>query len=195
MMLRRICVFCGASKGNNASYEAAARRLGRELADRGTGLVFGGSNIGLMGALADAAKDAGGYVIGVIPQALVEKEVAHKGLSDLRIVSSMHERKAMMAELSDAFVALPGGFGTFEEWFEVVTWSQLGLHTKPCFLLNIEGYYDRFLDMIAHAEKEGFLPRGYRHYVRSARSVADLFEQLDHWHPVQGERYLTRSDT
>jgi hypothetical protein len=139
------------------AYGAAAVSLGRGLAARGLGLVYGGSNIGLMRLLADAAIEGGGEVIGVIPQQLVDRERAHRGLTDLRIVRSMHERKALMADLADAFVALPGGYGTLDEFCEVLTWAQLGLHNKPCALLNVAGYYDGLLALFARARREGFL--------------------------------------
>jgi uncharacterized protein (TIGR00730 family) len=145
MNLRRVCVFCGSSTGTSPAYRNAAERLASEMTARGIGLVFGGGCVGLMGIVADAVLAAGGHAIGVIPHAMVAREIAHHGLPDLRIVSSMHERKAMMAELSDAFLALPGGFGTFEEFFEVVTWTQLGLHRKRCGLLNVKGFYDPLL--------------------------------------------------
>src|SRR5437773_3373871 len=135
--VRRVCVFCGSNRGVRAEYSDAARVMGELLARRGIGAVYGGGNVGLMGVLADSALATGGEVIGVIPESLMEWEVAHQGLTELRVVGSMHERKALMADLSDAFIALPGGFGTFEEFCEVVTWSQLGLHAKPCGLLNV----------------------------------------------------------
>ena len=136
--MRRVCVFCGSSIGNQPAYREAAEAMGALLAERGIGLVYGGGNVGLMGVIADAVLASGGDVIGVIPQSLADREIAHTGITDLRVVDSMHTRKAMMAELSDAFIAMPGGVGTFEEFFEVVTWTQLGLHRKPCGLLNVE---------------------------------------------------------
>src|ERR1043165_174167 len=142
---RRVCVFCGSSPGARPEYRQAAEAMGRLLASRRIGLVYGGGNVGLMGLLADAALSAGGEVIGVIPRHLDAREVAHRGLPDLRVVASMHERKALMADLSDAFIALPGGLGTLEEMFEILTWAQLGLHRKPCGLLNVLGYFDRLL--------------------------------------------------
>jgi uncharacterized protein (TIGR00730 family) len=153
----RICVFCGSSPGNHPLYAEHAAAFGRFLAARGIGLVYGGAQLGLMGVLANAALDAGGHVTGVIPQAMVDREIVHRGVSELRVVSSMHERKAQMAELSDAFVALPGGIGTFEELFEVWTWSQLGLHTKPCGVLNVRGFYDGLSSFLDHVSSEGFL--------------------------------------
>jgi uncharacterized protein (TIGR00730 family) len=157
MPLSRLCVFCGSSSGSSPHYAAAASRFGRLLAARGIGLVYGGGSVGLMGAVADGALEAGGDVIGVIPEALMKREIGHAGVPDMRVVGSMHERKALMAELSDAFVALPGGIGTFEEFFEVWTWSQLGLHAKPCALLNVGGYYDGLLAFLEHATSERFL--------------------------------------
>jgi len=154
---KRICVFCGSSHGSNPVYADAAKNVGSELARRGIGLVYGGGNVGLMGVIADAVLAGGGHVIGVIPEALMAKEVGHRGLPDLRVVKTMHERKALMAELSDAFVALPGGIGTFEEFFEIVTWAQLGLHSKPCALLNVNGFYDPLLRLLDHAIEEHFV--------------------------------------
>src|SRR5512146_3528339 len=155
--MRRICVFCGSSSGVRPVYRAAAERVGRYLAERGIGVVFGGGKVGLMGALADAALTAGGEVVGVIPGHLMAREVGHNGLTKMHVVGSMHERKAMMADLSDAFIALPGGYGTFEEFCEVLTWSQLGLHRKPCGLLNVEDYYSPLLEMFDHAVAEQFV--------------------------------------
>lgn len=154
--MRRICVFCGSSPGKRDVYLKAAQELGALLAQEGIGLVYGGACVGLMGAVADAALSAGGEVIGVIPQGLMEREVAHKGLTELRVVGSMHERKALMAELSDGFIALPGGIGTLEELFEIWTWAQLGSHEKPCALLNVAGYYDRLLTFVDFTVDEGF---------------------------------------
>ena len=158
----RICVFCGSSPGRGASYLASARAFGELLAREGIGLVYGGAAIGLMGAVADAARAHGGEVIGVIPQALVTHEVAHSGLDDLRVVSSMHERKALMAELADGFVALPGGIGTLEELFEVWTWAQLGLHGKPCALLDVDGFYAGLSAFLEHVVEQKFLRPEHR---------------------------------
>ncbi len=155
--MQRVCVFCGSSPGADPLYMQVAQGVGALLAQRGIGLVYGGAQVGLMGAVADGALSAGGDVIGVIPHSLVRKEVAHSGLGDLRIVSSMHERKALMSDLSDGFLALPGGCGTFEEFFEVVTWAQIGIHRKPCALLNVAGYYDPLLDLLHHAVAERFV--------------------------------------
>lgn len=162
MALRRVCVYAGSKPGGLPAYATAARELARRLADSGIGIVFGGGRVGLMGALADAALDAGGEVVGVIPGHLVHSEVAHRTVTDLRIVGSMHERKALMAELSDAFIALPGGTGTLEEMVEMVTWAQLGLHRKPCGLLNVSGYYDSLLAFLDYAVHESFLAPSHR---------------------------------
>lgn len=155
--MNRICVFCGSSPGARPEYLQAAEQLGHIMARRNIGLVYGGAKVGMMGKIADAVLEKGGEVIGIIPKGLVEKEVAHTGLSDLRIVKSMHERKAMMAELSDGFIAMPGGLGTIEELFEVLTWSQIGIHDKPCGLLNVEGYYEKLMDFVQHTVEEEFV--------------------------------------
>jgi uncharacterized protein (TIGR00730 family) len=155
--VRRLCVFCGASTGRLAAYADATRSLGAAAAARGVGIVYGGGRVGLMGALADGALAAGGEVVGVIPQALVDRELAHPGLSELHVVGSLHERKATMAELADAFAALPGGFGTLDELLEQLTWSQLGLHAKPVGLLDVEGYWRPLIALARHATDEGFV--------------------------------------
>ena len=155
--MRRICVFCGASSGRLPAYAAAARSLGATLAGRGLGLVYGGGRVGLMGAVADAALAGGGEVIGVIPQELVDRELAHAGLTELHIVSSLHERKARMADLADGFIALPGGFGTLDELLEQLTWSQLGLHAKPIGLFDVEDYWRPLIALARHATEEGFV--------------------------------------
>lgn len=163
--MQRVCVFCGSSPGARPIYVQAARQLGRTLARQGLTLIYGGARVGTMGQLAQAALEAGGHVIGVIPHALVQMEVAHTELPDLRVVGSMHERKALMADLADAFVALPGGLGTIEEFFEVLCWSQLGLHTKPCGLLNVDGYYDRLTAFLDHSVQEQFVQAAHRDLV------------------------------
>jgi uncharacterized protein (TIGR00730 family) len=163
--LKRICVFCGSNSGSRAIYVQAAAQLGRLLAARGIGVVYGGSHVGLMGALADAALAGGGDVIGVIPQALFDKEVAHRGLTDLRVVGSMHERKALMADLAGGFIAMPGGYGTLDEFCEVLTWSQLGIQQKPCAILNVAGFFDNFLAQLDRTVEEGFLSTLHREYV------------------------------
>jgi uncharacterized protein (TIGR00730 family) len=164
--MANLCVFCGSRAGNDPSYAEAARRLGAGIAARGWGLVYGGGHVGLMGVLADAARQAGGHVIGVIPRALVEKELAHAGLEDLRVVASMHERKALMASLADAFLALPGGYGTLEELFEIVTWAQLNFHAKPILLLNTAGYFDSLLNWVDHAIAAGLIRSKHRNLLR-----------------------------
>ena len=160
--MTRLCVFCGSSVGSNPAYAEAAVTLGSLLARRGIGLVYGGGNVGLMGVIADAALAAGGEVIGVIPTALADREVAHHGVTELRVVDSMHTRKAMMADLSDAFIAMPGGVGTFEEFFEAITWTQLGLHRKACGLLNVAGFYTPLAAFIDQAVSDGFIKPVHR---------------------------------
>ena len=172
--MRRIAVFCGSSEGRDPVYVEAARALGRALAAAERGLVYGGASVGLMGAVADAALEAGGEVVGVIPQALVDRELAHPRLTELHVVGSMHERKALMVELADGFVALPGGLGTVDELAEAITWSQLGIHGKPCALLNVAGYWDAFLAFADHARDEGFV----RPHHRSAILVEERPEAL-----------------
>lgn len=176
--LNRICVYCGSRNGSRPAYVQAARDLGAALARRGIGLVFGGGRVGLMGVLADSVLAGGGSVTGVIPRALVSREIAHLDLKDLRIVNSMHERKALMAELADAFIALPGGVGTFEEILEILTWSQLRLHAKPCGLLNVENFYDPLLKFLDHAIAEEFIPAGQREALVVQSDVEKLLDLL-----------------
>ena len=176
--LARVCVFCGSSAGLKPEYREAAEAFARELAARQIGLVFGGGGIGLMGHVADAVLAAGGHAIGVIPDALLAREVGHSGLPDLRVVGSMHERKALMADLSDAFVALPGGFGTFEELCEAITWTQLGLHQKPCGLLNVDGFYDPLLALFDGAVRSGFISQDNRHLVFATDDPRALLDHL-----------------
>ena len=176
--MQRVCVFCGSSPGADPLYMRVAREVGVLLAERGLGLVYGGAQVGLMGAVADGALSAGGKVIGIIPQSLVRKEVAHGGLEDLRVVGSMHERKAQMADLSDGFLALPGGCGTFEEFFEAVTWAQIGIHRKPCALLNVAGYYDPLLALIEHAVTEDFAPANRRPGIVTDTDAERLLDTL-----------------
>jgi uncharacterized protein (TIGR00730 family) len=172
--LRRLCVFCGSSTGHNPAYRRLADQLGRTLAQRGVGLVFGGGRVGLMGAVADGALAGGGEVIGVMPQALIDREIGHRGLTELRIVGSMHERKALMAELSDGFVALPGGIGTLEELFEMWTWAQLGLHAKPCGLLDSDGFFGPLVGFLDQLVASGFVQPQYRAILHTAGSPEDL---------------------
>jgi uncharacterized protein (TIGR00730 family) len=192
-MARRICVFCGSSPGARQCYLAAASSLAKLLVARGISIVYGGSKVGLMGALADAALDAGGEVIGVIPRALIAKEVAHRRLSDLRVTESMHERKALMAELSDAFIALPGGYGTFEEFCEVLTWTQLGLQRKPCGILNVEGYYDHLLRLFDHAVAEQFLKPAHRQMVVADSDPESLIHRLLEHEVPQVDKWIGRA--
>lgn len=190
--LRHICVFCGSSKGTDPAHLAAAQEVGREFAQRGIALVYGGGNVGLMGALADAALAAGGHVIGVIPEALLAKEVGHRGLPDLRVVKTMHERKALMAELSDGFIALPGGFGTFEEFFEVLTWSQLGLHAKPCGVLNVAGFFDPLLQLLDHVVAEGFVRAAHRELVLADEASDRLLARMQQFEPPPVHKWIDR---
>ena len=192
--LRRICVFCGSSVGSRPAYLNAARELGRRLAERGLGIVFGGGKVGLMGVLADAALAAGGEAIGVIPEALVAREIAHNGLTELRVVRSMHERKTLMADLADAFIALPGGYGTFEEFFEAVTWTQLGIHRKPCGLLNVDGYYDALLVLLDRAVSDGFIHEVNRPLVLDAPDVPTLLEKLEAFSPAAAELRIDKAE-
>jgi uncharacterized protein (TIGR00730 family) len=177
-MLRRICIFCGSSSGRRSVYEQAVQHVGRLLALRGIELVYGGGNVGLMGTLANACLESGGRVIGVITQSLVDQEVAHPGLTELRVVRSMHERKFLMAELSDAFMALPGGYGTWEELFEMLTWSQLGIHRKACAILNVNGYYDALLKMADKAVDEGFLRGANRDLLLADADPGRLMDRM-----------------
>lgn len=177
-MRKRFCIFCGSSSGSRPSYAKAAASLAEQLVAKQISIVYGGGRVGLMGALADAALKQGGEVIGVIPRVLVEKEVAHGGLTELRIVESMHQRKALMAQLADGFIAMPGGFGTFEEFCEILTWTQLGLQRKPCGILNVEGYYDPLLKLFDHAVDEKFLKAEHRKLVIADESVESLVGRM-----------------
>jgi len=181
--LKRLCVFCGSSFGVNPAYVKAAIDLGNAIAKRNICLVYGGARVGLMGEIASTVIRAKGEVIGVIPKDLVDKEVAHGGLSDLRIVESMHERKALMAELSDGFIALPGGFGTIEEIFEVITWAQLSFHDKPCGFLNINGYYDHLIKFIDHSLKENFIVPEHRAMILIDDDPESLLEKFLNYEP------------
>lgn len=185
-MIRRVAVFCGSSSGNSGSYTAAAQEVGALLGRHGLDLVYGGGRVGLMGAVADACLEAGGRVIGVIPQALADREVAHRNLTRLHIVGSMHERKALMAELSDAFLALPGGHGTWDELFEALTWTQLGIQHKPCGLLNVAGYYDSMIAMIEKALADGFIRPEHRGLLLHDSGVSRLLDRLTRT-PVAGD--------
>jgi uncharacterized protein (TIGR00730 family) len=190
--VKRVCVFCGSSPGANPIYMETASRVGALLAERDLGLVYGGGNVGLMGAVADSVLAAGGEVIGIIPASLVEREVAHRGLPDLRIVNSMHERKAQMEALAEGFLALPGGIGTFEEFFEILTWAQLRLHSKPCALLNVAGYYDPVLTLLDHAVTERFLRPEHRRIVLADTDPARLLDAMAIYQPPQIEKWIPR---
>jgi len=179
----RLCVFCGSSAGGRPGYADAARRLGAELVARGIGLVYGGGKVGLMGVLADAVLTQGGEAIGIIPEPLVARELAHRGLTELRIVGSMHERKATMAALADGFIALPGGFGTLEETFEILTWAQLGIHAKPVGVLNVEGYWDGLRQLVGQAVAEGFVRPEYAELLMFAETPAVLLDRFAAWRP------------
>jgi uncharacterized protein (TIGR00730 family) len=193
--MRRVCVFCGSSPGANLQYAEVAKKLGALLARRGLGLVYGGGNVGLMGMLADAVLNGGGHVIGVIPQALVDLEVAHAGLSDLRVVSSMHERKALMADLADGFIALPGGIGTLEEFCEILTWAQLGLHQKPCGLINVAGYFDHLVAFLDHSVSERFLRPEHRGMVLADVDAESLLDRFVAYRPSPLAKWIDRSGT
>jgi len=190
--MKKVCVFCGSSQGSRPEYRIAAEQMAVELVRRNIGLVYGGTHVGLMGVLADAVLKAGGEVQGVIPENLMAREVGHKGLTKLHVVRSMHQRKALMADLSDAFVALPGGFGTLEEFCEVVTWAQLGLHAKPCGVLNVMGYYSPLLAMFDHAVQERFLKPENRALVLARESPTELLQALEGWRPIHVEKWLSR---
>ncbi len=177
--MRRVCVYAGSRAGLRPEYVDAARALGTEIARRGIGIVYGGAGVGMMGALADAALDAGGKVIGVAPRRAFPDEVSHASLTEMRIVGSMHRRKAVMTDLSDAFIALPGGFGTLDELFEAITWAQIGLHQKPIGLLNVEGYYDTLLAFVEHALEEGFIGAAHRSLICVEDTPAALLDQLE----------------
>jgi len=191
--MRRICVFLGSNPGTNPNYLATTRALGAEIARRGLTTVYGGAGVGLMGELADAALAAGGKVIGVIPESLRQKELAHKSLTDLRVVASMHERKALMAELADGFIALPGGLGTLEELCEVLTWAQLGFHKKPCGLLDVDGYYAPLCTFLDHAVAEGFIMAAHRAMLLCEASPAPLLDRFDTYTAPAITKWVTKT--
>jgi uncharacterized protein (TIGR00730 family) len=193
--IERICVFCGSSPGQQTVYVEQARTLGKAMAAKGIGLVYGAGGIGLMGAVADSVIESNGEVMGIIPFALATKERAHPQ-AEMRIVNTMHERKALMAELSDAFIALPGGFGTFEELMEIITWGQLGIHQKPIGVLNTAGYYDPLLAMIDRAVEEGFILPRYRNLIIVASDVEELLQKLFRYQPLEGiVQWIEMSET
>lgn len=189
--MHRLCVFCGSSTGGNPAFAESTRQMGRVLATRGIDVVYGGGNVGLMGVLADSVLEAGGRITGVIPHALVARELAHQGLTALHVVDSMHERKALMAELADGFLALPGGFGTLEEFAEAVTWTQLGLQAKPCGLLNVAGFYDGLLAFLAHALQQEFLRPTHSQIVVADADPVALLDRLSRWSPPAVTRWLS----
>ncbi len=192
--MKRICVFCGSSNGTQRVYSEAARAVGVALVHWSIGLVYGGGGIGLMSVVAEAVIKEGGEVIGVIPEALFNKEVAHQGLKDLRVVGSMHERKALMAELSDGFIALPGGYGTLEEFCEVLTWAQLGFHRKPCGILNVEGFYNPFLSFLDHAVSEGFVHELHRSLIVVERDPESLLRKMMSYKSPVLDRWIERDE-
>ena len=188
--IQRICVFCGSNAGRRPEYAEAAREMGRVLVERGIGLVYGGGNVGLMGIVADTVLAGGGEVVGVIPEALMAREVGHAGLTRIHVVRTMHERKAMMADHADGFVALPGGYGTFEEFCEVLTWSQLGIHPKPCGLLNVDGYYDPLLALFDRGVDEGFIPPQHRALVIEETDPARLLDSFAAFRPPTTSKWI-----
>ena len=193
MSLKSVCVFCGASPGARPIYHEDAAQLGRHIAERGLTLVYGGGAVGLMGVVADAALAAGGEVIGIIPQSLERAEIGHKGLTRLEVVDGMHARKARMAELADAFIALPGGLGTLEELFEVWTWGQLGYHAKPLGLLEVDGFYARLTDFLDHLVAERFVREQHRAILQVSASPAELLARLDAWQPTAVPKWVERT--
>lgn len=192
--MKSVCVFCGSSMGLKPTYQLAAQAMGKALAQQGIELVYGGGNVGLMGEIADAVLAAGGKAIGVMPEALVAKEIAHNGLTKLHIVKSMHERKALMSDLSDAFVALPGGYGTLDEFCEMLTWTQLGLQQKPCGLLNVDGYYDNLIAMFDRAVSEQFLRKENRLLVLEEQDPVRLLDLLANYQPIVVPKWIERSE-
>jgi uncharacterized protein (TIGR00730 family) len=192
--MKSVCVYCGSSFGVKPVYTEAAKAFGRALVAAGLTLVYGGGRVGLMGVIADEVLSAGGSVVGVIPELLVSKEVGHEGLTELHIVPDMHKRKKMMADLSDAFVALPGGAGTLEELFEVYTWAQLGYHQKPIALFNIDGYYDPLISMLTHTVQEGFMQRTYFDILQIASDAGELIGKLKRYHPPGRDKWAEKRD-
>jgi uncharacterized protein (TIGR00730 family) len=193
--MNRICVFCASSIGNNKNYETAAYEVGKLLALKNIEVVYGGGNVGLMGTVANAALSHNGKVIGVIPEILMTKEVAHMNLTELHVVKNMHARKMMMHELSDGVITLPGGFGTFEEFFEMLTWAQLGVHSKPIALFNVDGYYDHLLKFIDHAVAEGLLKSVFRDMIIVSNDVRSIVEAMLHYIPPITGKWMSESDT
>ena len=193
--MKNICVYCGSNPGRLPEYRDAARLLGYEMAGRGLGLVYGGASIGVMGAVADAVLERGGQAVGVIPYSLATKEVSHDGLDELIVVDSMHERKAKMAELSDGFIALPGGWGTIEEIFEMLTWAQLGFHEKPCGLLNVAAYYDQLFAFLENSIEQQFVKQAYRPMIIMDEAPAVLLDRFDHYRAPQVKKWIGPEET
>ncbi len=193
--MKRICVFCGSNGGADPIFLETAGKVGEFLARENIELVFGGGRVGLMGKVADAVLENGGRVIGVIPEALAIKEVAHQGLTELHVVDSMHERKALMAELSDGFIALPGGFGTFEELCEIITWAQLGIHQKPCAVLNVNGFYDHLIAQIDLSVKQNFIRDEHRNLILVENGIEKLYEKMQNYEPPAIEKWIDKSST
>jgi len=191
--INRICVFCGTNTGSRPDYGAAARELGRILAEQGIELVYGGASVGIMGELADSVHEHGGHVTGIIPQQLMEKEAAHTGIANLIVVASMHQRKSQMADMSDGFIALPGGIGTLEGFFEILTWSQLGIHAKPSGILNVAGYFDGLTRFLDHAVKEGFLTEEHRSAIIMETDSGQLLERMQAYTAPEGEKLMGRT--
>jgi uncharacterized protein (TIGR00730 family) len=185
-----VCVFCGSNAGASPAYTAAAEIVGRGLAERGIRIVYGGGRVGLMGALADSARAAGGEVVGVMPQALIDREIGHSGIDDLRVVGTMHERKALMVELAEAFIGLPGGIGTLEELFEVYTWAQLGIHAKPIALLDVAGYFERLAAFLDHSVSERFVRPETRAALAIADSLEGVLESFERWRPPAVHKWI-----
>jgi uncharacterized protein (TIGR00730 family) len=192
--MKRICVFCGTNPGARPEYGAAARELGRILAEQGIELVYGGASVGIMGELADSVHEHGGHVTGIIPQQLVKKEEAHTGIANLIVVASMHQRKSQMADMSDGFIALPGGIGTLEGLFEILTWAQLGIHAKPSGILNVAGYFDGLTGFLDHAVREGFLTEAHRDAVIVESDAVALLQRMHAYTPPEGEKLMGRTN-
>ena len=192
--MKTICVYCGSSDGKDPAFLESARALGKEMLKRNIGLVYGGASVGVMGEIANTIMAGGGEVIGVIPKGIADKEVAHSGITELIIVKSMHERKAKMAELSDGFISLPGGIGTLEELFEVLTWAQLGFHTKPCSLLNVNGYYDHLLKFLDHAVANDFVKKIHTDMLLKETDPAKLLEQMIDHTPIIVDKWIGQDE-
>jgi uncharacterized protein (TIGR00730 family) len=191
--MNRICVFCGTNPGSRPEYAAAARELGRILAEQEIELVYGGASVGIMGELADSVQEGGGHVTGIIPQQLMAKEAAHTGIRNLIVVASMHQRKSQMADMSDGFIALPGGIGTLEGFFEILTWAQLGIHSKPSGILNVAGYFDELTRFLDHAVREGFLTEEHRGAIIMEADPRLLLERMQAYSPPQSEKLMGRT--